>query len=231
MKIKETKNPQLKGKLYIIVGARGVGKSLLSNLITNKLYKLNLSLPCPVFIAHFTNRQKRPEEFYSVNYYYMPYSEMLSEKKKGHLEYVVKYPNKNYYVALMDLEPMLKAGQRVFVIISSVQRLYHLIEKYPSHIIFIDSHIANTMVAINKRDNDESKFTMTQLTNQSKELFKAFLKIHKSVPFTYIANDFFSVSDFTEQKYQSARFINLNNRAEDIIRLMTIGDLNGKTDE
>lgn len=179
----------MQGKVFIIFGVRGSGKTHFLYTLLNRLSclikKENLT---PVYVPHYVSRQKRQGEIQGFNFFPMTKEQM--SLYKSNFEYIIKYPNKDYYCALPKLQYYLNNGKDVIIIIRTIERIKHLMKKYDCHIIYIESKVSSIENAMKERKYNDSKIDTDEIkTELEQNLDFLISKRKKGTKIYWVAND------------------------------------------
>ncbi|MCX6801129.1 MAG: guanylate kinase [Candidatus Diapherotrites archaeon] len=156
---KKKQHKKKKGKLFVITGSSGVGKTTIARSVLAKLRILKRVVTC-------TTRPSRAGEKNGVDYRFFSksgFQELL--KKNAFLEHAVVY--ENYYGSLKkDADKIINSGKSVLFVVD-VQGAKTIKEKFPSAVtIFIKPP---AFEALRKRLENRSK--------DSKEIIEGRLRI------------------------------------------------------
>lgn len=164
-----------KGKLIIISGPSGVGKStVIEKVLENE--------PNICFSVSATTRNPRPGEKDGVNYFFVDREEFERMIREGELLEYAEYVGKYYGTPEKAIDKMLEEGKDVLLDIE-VQGALQVMEKRPDALtIFIAPPSVETLVErLNGRGTNDEETIKKRVERALEELQQQHLYSHKVV--------------------------------------------------
>jgi len=153
-----------KGKMFVLSGPSGVGKSTIMKALLKKREDIFLSVSV-------TTREKRPGEEEGVNYYYKSQEDFLGMIERGEFLEWAQFCNNYYGTPKAKVEQLLSEGKDVILEIE-IQGAMEVKKNFPDcvFIFIVPPNLEELVSRIQKRGTESSSIIALRMESAKKEL-------------------------------------------------------------